>query len=359
MWPELEKLTSTQAVPAAAANNDKANASPKAKDKSEADDEIVVKKEFQLSTGQNDEPLFAPPTKAMLKAARDARFTDFVVESYRKHASDRRFILIFCATLKSVKAIVDCFRSKGFKADSVSSKTPDDKRKKTFEAFRKGALAILVNCFLLAEVIDVPKVRRRAYRAVTMTEDQSADEIRLTPSSSPGHVSRSICGVRWYGRSALPPPRSRSSLTPADWTRIEDVRRDRQDRLPRRILFRWVVQAHSRRETEAGLSHPITRSVWSECDAIAQEAVVDRESTVRMGDEDGVVYSMLRVDTPDVDGLFMMYYKAMETAGFAVLEYSSLRGLNQYNAKASKAESIRYITADSVTHGARASWPGR
>lgn len=83
------------------------------------------------------------------RAARDA---------YRLHAADRKATLVFAPTVETSKAFAAAFSEAGIPAAHVDGETPRDERADSISRLQTGDLAILANCSLLTEGVDVPAV---------------------------------------------------------------------------------------------------------------------------------------------------------------------------------------------------------
>jgi superfamily II DNA or RNA helicase len=85
----------------------------------------------------------------------DEKVYNDTVDVYRKYANGKK-TLIYCTSIKSADETARVFRERGFKAFSLSSKTPKKIRSLAFENFKNGTIDILTNAYLFGEGIDVP-----------------------------------------------------------------------------------------------------------------------------------------------------------------------------------------------------------
>jgi ATP-dependent helicase IRC3 len=85
-------------------------------------------------------------------------FSQSVVEAYKEGAVGRKSTVVFAANLDDVGSILQAFTDAGIDAKDVSSDNTVHERDSTLKSFRKGDLAVLVNCRVLMEGCDLPAV---------------------------------------------------------------------------------------------------------------------------------------------------------------------------------------------------------
>lgn len=87
----------------------------------------------------------------------DADAPTTIVKSWLAHAAGRR-TLVFTPTVATAIAVMDEFKGSGVRAGMVDGKMDIDLRRSTLAAFRRGDLDVMVNCMVLTEGYDEPRV---------------------------------------------------------------------------------------------------------------------------------------------------------------------------------------------------------
>ncbi len=75
--------------------------------------------------------------------------------SFKRYASDRKGF-VYAMNISHAENITAYYCSMGIKAAAVSSQTPKQERQKTIDAFKNGAIQVLVSVDLFSEGFDVP-----------------------------------------------------------------------------------------------------------------------------------------------------------------------------------------------------------
>ena len=78
-------------------------------------------------------------------------------DAFRQFAGARKG-LVYAISIEHAEHIADFYRLQGVRAEAVSSRTPQERRKELVEALRTGALQVLVNVDLFSEGFDCPDV---------------------------------------------------------------------------------------------------------------------------------------------------------------------------------------------------------
>ena len=78
-------------------------------------------------------------------------------DAFRQFAGARKG-LVYAISIEHAEHIADFYRLQGVRAEAVSSRTPQERRKEVVEALRTGALQVLVNVDLFSEGFDCPDV---------------------------------------------------------------------------------------------------------------------------------------------------------------------------------------------------------
>lgn len=79
------------------------------------------------------------------------------VDAYVEHASGRRAI-VFCKSVALASQYAGEFTMRGLRARAISAETPWAERRMVLDAFKRGALDVVVNVFVLTEGFDDPGV---------------------------------------------------------------------------------------------------------------------------------------------------------------------------------------------------------
>lgn len=79
------------------------------------------------------------------------------VELYMRHGAIRGPTIVFCESKQHIESQMAMFRRRGIDARSISHVTPQA-RKDMLAQFRRGDFPVIMNCFLLAEGVDIPQV---------------------------------------------------------------------------------------------------------------------------------------------------------------------------------------------------------
>lgn len=81
-----------------------------------------------------------------------------VVGTWQKHASGKRTV-VFCVDVGHSRAVADAFLLAGYAAEHIDGETPAIERRAILERFRTGETAILTNCGIVSEGLDVPGIK--------------------------------------------------------------------------------------------------------------------------------------------------------------------------------------------------------
>lgn len=80
-----------------------------------------------------------------------------VVGTWQKYAADKRTV-VFCVDVAHSKAVASAFEIAGYAAEHIDGETPREERRAILERFRTGETAILTNCGIISEGLDVPGI---------------------------------------------------------------------------------------------------------------------------------------------------------------------------------------------------------
>jgi len=81
-----------------------------------------------------------------------------IVSSIEKYADDRKSILVFVTNIAHTEQFAQLLQQRGHSADFVHGKMPKDDRRKRLIKFKDGLTRIMVNCQLLREGYDNPRI---------------------------------------------------------------------------------------------------------------------------------------------------------------------------------------------------------
>lgn len=81
-----------------------------------------------------------------------------VVKTWHKHAAGRRTV-VFCVDVAHSTAVASAFCQAGYTAEHIDGETPAIKRRAILERFRTGETAILTNCGIVSEGLDIPGIQ--------------------------------------------------------------------------------------------------------------------------------------------------------------------------------------------------------
>lgn len=87
----------------------------------------------------------------------DAGAPDAIAEGWLAHAAGRR-TLVFTPTVETAELTAAAFRHRGVAAEWVSGKTPLEERRAMLRRFDLGEIDVVVNCMVLTEGFDAPRV---------------------------------------------------------------------------------------------------------------------------------------------------------------------------------------------------------
>lgn len=81
-----------------------------------------------------------------------------IVESWRRHAGDRRRTVVFCVNVAHARHVAEAFREDGVEAEVILGNTPADERLAILDRFHRGLVPVLVNVNVLTEGYDEPAI---------------------------------------------------------------------------------------------------------------------------------------------------------------------------------------------------------
>lgn len=81
-----------------------------------------------------------------------------IVDSWHRHAAERKRTVAFCVNVAHARALRDAFRATGITSEVVLGETPEDERRDILERFHEGEIQVLTNCMVLTEGYDEPAI---------------------------------------------------------------------------------------------------------------------------------------------------------------------------------------------------------
>ncbi|WP_342985771.1 DEAD/DEAH box helicase [Clostridium saudiense] len=79
---------------------------------------------------------------------------ELIVDAYIKHASDRKHVICFAASIEHSEELAKAFREKGIVAKSIDSTLSPKERKEAIESFRRGQITVLTSVGCLTTGFD-------------------------------------------------------------------------------------------------------------------------------------------------------------------------------------------------------------
>lgn len=96
-------------------------------------------------------------TKEMVAVMDVPESTEHLYRTYQRFAGGKKGI-VYAIDRQHAQHIAACYRGHGVNCAVIDSKTPKEERKKIVEAYRNGAVDVLVNVDIFGEGFDVPEV---------------------------------------------------------------------------------------------------------------------------------------------------------------------------------------------------------
>lgn len=95
--------------------------------------------------------------KSLAQLMLDADAMGEIAKAYQEYASDRPGI-VFCPTVEVAHAMTTSFNDTGIPAATVWGDMPDEERREVLRKLNLGLIQVVVNCMVLTEGFDEPKV---------------------------------------------------------------------------------------------------------------------------------------------------------------------------------------------------------
>ncbi|WP_439504868.1 DEAD/DEAH box helicase [Sediminibacterium sp.] len=125
-----------------------------------------------------------------------------LIGAYKEHANNAKCI-IFAASVKHSKNIVERFLSEGITAESIDSNTPENERKNILEKFEKGKIQILSNYQIFTEGFDCPAIEvvmlARPTKSFPLYLQMIGRAIRKKENNAPALILDNACLWKTHG----------------------------------------------------------------------------------------------------------------------------------------------------------------
>jgi ATP-dependent helicase IRC3 len=134
---------------------------------------------------------------------------DIIVKSWEKYAASdsRKSTLVFAVDMEHTLSLCNAFRARNIDARFITSKSSPTERQETLQAFRDGECPVLVNCGILTEGTDIPRIdcilMARPTKSSTLFQQMFGRGMRLHPSKKECLVIDFVDNFSRTGRSGL------------------------------------------------------------------------------------------------------------------------------------------------------------
>jgi len=155
-----------------------------------------------IDNGYLCQPLvYAPPMKVDLSGIRKGKgdynkkqmademdkptITGDAVDHYSRLCPNKPAIA-FCASIEHAEHVAQQFRSRGYKAASVSGDTPDEIRRNNINGLSNGSVEVLTSCDIVSEGTDIPVVEAAILLRPTMSTGLYLQQVGRSLRPVPG-----------------------------------------------------------------------------------------------------------------------------------------------------------------------------
>lgn len=111
-----------------------------------------------------------------------------ILESWKKYARNRKSTLVFAVDMMHTHELCNVFRSAGVLAEYITSRTPMATRRDIISRYAAGDFPVLVNCGILTEGTDIPRVdcilMARPTRSTVLFQQMFGRGLRLYPAKT-------------------------------------------------------------------------------------------------------------------------------------------------------------------------------
>lgn len=134
---------------------------------------------------------------------------DIIIKSWEKYAAsdNRKSTLVFAVDMEHTLSLCNAFRVRNVEARFITSKSSPVERQEALQAFRNGDCPVLVNCGILTEGTDIPRIdcilMARPTKSSTLFQQMFGRGMRLHPSKKDCLVIDFVDNFSRAGRAGL------------------------------------------------------------------------------------------------------------------------------------------------------------
>ncbi|KAG2176795.1 hypothetical protein INT44_007459 [Umbelopsis vinacea] len=134
---------------------------------------------------------------------------DIIIKSWEKYAAsdDRKSTLVFAVDMEHTLSLCNAFRARNVEARFITSKSSPVERQEALQAFRNGECPVLVNCGILTEGTDIPRIdcilMARPTKSSTLFQQMFGRGMRLHSSKKDCLVIDFVDNFSRAGRAGL------------------------------------------------------------------------------------------------------------------------------------------------------------
>lgn len=95
---------------------------------------------------------------SLSRAVNTNEANEIIVQAWKHRIGERKSTLVFCVDKAHVASLTNTFCAHGIAAEYVTSDTPRQTRTERLDKFKRGDMAVLLNCGVFTEGTDVPNI---------------------------------------------------------------------------------------------------------------------------------------------------------------------------------------------------------
>ena len=126
-----------------------------------------------------------------------------VIKTYSRFAPGERTIA-YCVSVRHAEETAAAFNSAGIRAESISAGTPEQRRQRILEAFRRGEITVLCNVGIISEGVSINEVSCCMLLRPTESVALGIQQMMRCMRYLPGKTAKIIDFVGNYTRIGLP-----------------------------------------------------------------------------------------------------------------------------------------------------------
>ncbi|ORY91434.1 P-loop containing nucleoside triphosphate hydrolase protein [Syncephalastrum racemosum] len=150
-----------------------------------------------------------------------------ILESWKKYACNRKTTLVFAVDMSHSLELCNVFRSAGINAEYITSKTPMATRRDLISRYAAGDFPVLVNCGILTEGTDIPRIdcilMARPTRSSVLFQQMFGRGLRLYPTKTDCLMIDYVDNFARSGRRSLVNLPTLMGLDPKESLEDEDI----------------------------------------------------------------------------------------------------------------------------------------